>query len=140
MLRKLLQFDPVQKEILDEYLWKDPYAIMLIGHYGSGKTLLLVEMMGIKIAKLLRKGKKIRVIITADVPKNSFLLRDLKEKYFGFIEYKNATKEPKDQIELIVEPLNELMKKYEAIPDVNIIRDVLSGQQPLLGNGWIKDH
>ena len=45
---KLIQFDPVQKKILDEYLWNDPYAIMLIGHYGSGKTLLLVEMMGIK--------------------------------------------------------------------------------------------
>ena len=86
---------------MKEYLKENPNAVLLIGHYGSGKTLLLVVMMGIKIAKLLREGKKVRVIITADVPKNSFLLRDLKEKYFGFIKYKNAIKEPKDQIELI---------------------------------------
>ena len=59
--------------------------VVLIGHYGTGKTLLIVQMLAIRIGILILEGKCIRVIVTADVSNNSMLLQDLKDKYLRFI-------------------------------------------------------
>ena len=43
---KLIQFDPAQQKILDEYLDKMPKSVVLVGHYGAGKTLMTTQILG----------------------------------------------------------------------------------------------
>ena len=75
---KLIDLDPIQKQILEEFISENPQLVFLIGHYGTGKTLILVLMLTTRIGELLLQGvKKLRVVITADVSKNSLLLEDL---------------------------------------------------------------
>ena len=110
---KLIELDPVQKKILEEFMAQNPQAVFLIGHYGTGKTLLLVLMLVIRVGELVQQGeKRIRIIITADVSKNSILLQDLEKKHFQFIKNINATKKEEDQIELIIEPLQSLIERH----------------------------
>ena len=97
---KLIQLDPIQKKILVEYLEKFPHMVLLIGHYGTGKTLLIIQMLGIRVGKLVLEGKFVRVFITANVSENSMLLQTLKDKYLSFIKNINANPEFKNKVEV----------------------------------------
>ena len=141
---KLIELDPVQKKILEEFMSQHPQLIFLIGHYGTGKTLILVLMLAIRIGELVQQGeKRIKIIITADVSKNSILLQDLEKKHFQFIKNINATKKEDDQIELIVEPLQALIERHNInimpnrTTDFVVHKNLLS-QQLLDSYGWIK--
>lgn len=141
---KLIQLDPVQKKILDKYLKNFPHIVLLIGHYGTGKTLLIIQMLGIRIGRLVLEGKLIQVIITADVSENSMLLRDLRDKYLGFIDNINDNQAYSNRVEVIIEPLSSLIKKYKAIPNTRsdlIILQAMSDHSLLNEDGWMKkDH
>ena len=140
---KLIQLDPAQKEILDEFIKQNPDGIFLIGHYGTGKSLLLVLMMAIRIGDLVQKEKKITVIITADVSDNSLLLKDLEEKYLQFIKNINAFKKEEDKVKVIVEPLRSLMKRYQIIPNNQFdfaIHEIIAQERDVLDkDGWMKE-
>ena len=41
---KLIEFDPVQREVIDAYMSKMPKTVMLMGHFGAGKTLIGKEV------------------------------------------------------------------------------------------------
>ena len=122
-----------------------PYFVVLIGHYGTGKTLVIVQIIAVRIENLVLKGKRVRLIVTADVSDDSILLKNLKEKYLDFIKNINSrllkTGSPELQVRLIVEPLDSLIKKHKAIPNTNIDLVVLQkvSEQSLFDeNGWMK--
>jgi hypothetical protein len=141
---KLIELDAEQKKILEQYIEEFPYIVVLIGHYGTGKTLIILQMMAVRIGDLIQKGKRIRVIVTADVSNDSLLLQGLKEKYLKFIENINAVRSSDYQIELIVEPLNSLIKRYAAVlmtldaSNQDIIKKI-SELSLLDTDGWLKD-
>ena len=128
---KLIKFDNAQRQVLNDFIQKNPKTVILTGHYGTGKTLLLINMLQIKISQLHKENKPLRVIVTADIPYcgNSMLLKDLKQKYLKFIDDINATKNESNKIELIVEPLNSLRKRYNLVPnsekELLLLKDML---------------
>ena len=139
---KLIKLDLKQKQILDEYIADCPHMVILIGHYGTGKTLMIVQMLGIRIGNLIQEGvQQIKIFVTANVSENSLLLEDLKVKYLSFIENINKTREEKIQIEVVFEPLITLIKKYKAFPDEKIDRNIYKKVHELFSldeNGWMR--
>ena len=51
---KLIKFDQAQKEVLDKFAKEKekPSTVVLVGHYGTGKTTILKNMLQMKIASL----------------------------------------------------------------------------------------
>ena len=118
---KLIKFNNAQKQVEEKYFQNSPGTVFLTGHYGTGKTLVLVNLLQMKISQLSMDNVPFRVIVTADIPYHNqpMLFKVLKEKYLQFIERINCTKRGKAKIELIMEPLSTLVKKYHLIPDTN---------------------
>ena len=49
---KLIKFDQAQKEVLEKFAKEKPGTVVLVGHYGTGKTTILKNMLQMKIANL----------------------------------------------------------------------------------------
>ena len=49
---KLIKFDQAQKEVLDKFAKEKPGTVALVGHYGTGKTTILKNMLQMKISSL----------------------------------------------------------------------------------------
>ena len=53
------------------------------GSAGTGKTLILMEALKIKLSKLLRLGKRVRILATTFWYNNTELQKKYVEKYLG---------------------------------------------------------
>ena len=94
------------------------------GSAGTGKTLILMEALKIKLSKLLSQGRKVRVLATTYYDENRELLKKFSDKYL--VNMKN--------IEVM-----ELRKVYEQVLFLN--RDEMEyykGQITLLLRSKIK--
>ena len=58
-----------------------PKNVILYGSSGTGKTLLLVECVKMKISQYQRKGKPLKIIISTYIDRTKPLIQDLQEKY-----------------------------------------------------------
>ena len=88
---KMIKMDPNQKRALDDYTKNHPQMVLLGGDYGSGKTILLSQMVSIRLSQLEMdenlRNKKINLIISVDVESpNAQLLEDYKTMHLGFIK------------------------------------------------------
>ena len=91
---KIYELDESQKEILQKVADEQPKNIILWGSAGTGKTILLSEVLSMKVNHYKMIGVKMRIIVcswsaTASVIgpllKNNLLLKDLKEKYLSHL-------------------------------------------------------
>ena len=86
---KMIQMDSTQKQVLDHYTKYHPKTVLIQGDYGSGKTIILTQMVSIRISQIESdenmNNKKLNVIVAIDVESlNSKLLGDYKTKNLGF--------------------------------------------------------
>ena len=134
--RKFVKFDDTQKKVLKMFKSDKPNFVILFGHFGTGKTLLLVNMLQMRSSEKIndftkdtisrnmkdlqiqdktseqmgRKSEnhqKIRVIVTADIDSSKpCLLEELKENYMGFTDKRT-------EIDTMVKPLHSLLKELK---------------------------
>ena len=85
--------DPEQTEVLREMAVQNIQNLFLWGSAGTGKTILLVEVLKMKVARLKREGKKFKIFVTTWTKDNTSLLREkLKGKYLARLpEMQQAT-------------------------------------------------
>ena len=58
-----------------------PKNVILYGSSGTGKTLLLVECVKMKVSQYEHKGKPLKIIISTYISDTKQLIQDFKEKY-----------------------------------------------------------
>ncbi len=72
--------DDAQKSALLRIAQTRPQLVMLLGNFGTGKTVLLMEALRIKISQYQEARKKVKVIVTSD-SKQKALIEFLKNNY-----------------------------------------------------------
>ena len=82
-----IELDQGQKEIIEYVAENQPKNIFLWGSSGTGKTLLLAQVLGMKISHYFRKSIKLKVFVSSYFSENekNQLLMDLKEKYLSHL-------------------------------------------------------
>merc|ERR1711937_351806 len=61
----LARLNDIQKDIIKEIVEGKPESCLFVwGSTGTGKTLILMETLKIKLSKLLRLGKRVRILAT----------------------------------------------------------------------------
>jgi hypothetical protein len=80
-----VELDEGQKEVIRTVAEKKPRNIFLWGSSGSGKTLLLIEALLMKISQYRREGRHLEVIATSyqAVRSDDALMKDFREKYLS---------------------------------------------------------
>ena len=78
---KYIFLDKIQKQIIEKVAEDQPNNIFLWGSSGTGKTILLVQALSIKISHCKRMGLPIKVFISTYSLFNDKLMEDLKHKY-----------------------------------------------------------
>ena len=115
-----------------------PKNVILFGGSGAGKTLILAEILMMRVAfyKRMENPKPLRVIVTIhEGVRGGLLMRDLKRKYFAYLEedlveyYEDlhdlieilALKAPPSSYPLTTRHINSIMHKLQAgLPDGKI--------------------
>ncbi len=78
---RCLFLDEQQKQVIDRVVEEKPKNVFLYGDYGTGKTLLLLEIARIKSALHKRKGKNVKVVFLTYSYGCDLLIEDLKSTY-----------------------------------------------------------
>ncbi len=103
--------DQKQKDALLEIAKKQPKLVMIQGNFGTGKTILLMEALRIKLSQYKESKQKVKVIVTSDT-KQKALIEYLKNNYMfeSFdIEYYDCLKDVKVNDDLgIVGQINSI--------------------------------
>ena len=86
------------KDVYDEWCWNDstPKNVILWGGSGTGKTVVLSELMNMRIAFYRRRHIPIRVIIAVQQLQAKRLMHELETKYFSSVKLMKDT----DNIEI----------------------------------------
>ena len=76
--------DKTQQDIIQTVAKKYPKNIFLWGSSGTGKTILLTEILKMKMGQYSKNGQKLNIFVTSymAIPESQ-LIKDLKEKYFN---------------------------------------------------------
>ena len=145
-ISKVFKLDERQIDNLKYYAEFKPKHVLLVGDYGSGKTLFGSEIVKMKVSSLEIEGvQDINLIIIADIKgEKSQLLEDFKAKYLTFIELEinvRRRKMGRPEIQPTFVTLHELYRKYNILPDENNPRDqevlkILSKRCILNRKGW----
>ena len=83
---KCVKLDPVQKQIIKKVSKIQPKNIFLWGSSGSGKTILLTEILKMKMSYYNKKSVKLNVFVTSYMATSeSQLMFDFRDKYLPFL-------------------------------------------------------
>ena len=76
--------DKSQQDIIQTVAKKHPKNIFLWGSSGTGKTIMLTEILKMKMSQYNKTGQKLNIFVTSymAIPESQ-LIKDLKEKYFN---------------------------------------------------------
>ena len=85
---KYVVLDPDQRQIVETVVMDNPSSVFLWGSSGTGKTLLITQVLNIKASHYRRLGKKVNIIITSQLDDDgkSLLMKDLRLKYLPNLE------------------------------------------------------
>ena len=79
---KYVVLDPVQKRIVENFAKEQPKNVFLWGSSGTGKTLLLSQLLSMKVSHYKNLGLRLKVIICSWMaPPSGLLMRKFKESY-----------------------------------------------------------
>ncbi len=104
--------DEEQKSVLLKISEQKPKLVLLDGNFGTGKTVLLMEALRIKISQCKEKGQNVRVLITCDTKQKALI--DYLKSNFGFenitVEYCDYFREVQEALDIACynDSVNEL--------------------------------
>ena len=83
---KCMTLDPTQMQIIKKVAKIQPRNIFLWGSSGTGKTIILTEILKMKISHYKKAGIKLNVFVTSYMATSeSQLMHDFKEKYLAYL-------------------------------------------------------
>ena len=83
---KCVGLDATQKQIIKKVSKNQPRNIFLWGSSGTGKTIMLTEILKMKISHYKRQRLKMKIFITSYMANSeSQLIQDFKEKYLAYL-------------------------------------------------------
>ena len=96
--------DPVQKQIIQQSALQMPKNVFLWGSTGTGKTLILTQLLAMKISEYTKRGLKLKVFVSSYMSgmKDSMLMNEFKNRYLKHLTSLN------DMVQFI--PFEQLCK------------------------------
>ena len=83
---RCMSLDSTQKQLIEDCIKNQPKNIFLWGSSGTGKTIILTEILKMKISNYEKKSVKLNIFITSYMATSeSQLMKEFKEKYFAYL-------------------------------------------------------
>ena len=84
---RCVELDSTQKDIIKQVVKNPLQNIFLWGSSGTGKTIILTEILKVKISHYVQKNKKLNVFVTSYMATSeSQWIQDFKEKYLAYLQ------------------------------------------------------
>ena len=150
---RVIKSDLLQKEMIREFVDKNPQNVLVTGLPGTGQNLFLSQLTSIKASYLERSNIPFRIMIIHDLDdmgfsgKTSMFLSYMKRRYFEYITTEMNERRKKngnEQIDVCFTTLCNMLSKHKVGPQTlkdwlvkKIVKKLVSKGNILDKDGWL---